>query len=236
MKGITLAASQEPAPASSLWKTPCAFMTFAAPLGSFWANPAQCSQAVRALPSLSVRMHEVPWALRAIQQARTHELAQRHDSQQAHFMHVFAGLVRPRAWLAAHQAERAQSAALQAAGLHAPVRCPSLRHPLWQSAAFWLLQTLLPFSWKVAPLLVHQQPTAMQHMPGKVCALKARANSQVHCLYGTWLTGSLGVLTGGQGPAVRISLHMNLLARSTSAAPASVYTCLARELCTCVCA
>ena len=89
-------------------------------------------------------------------------------------MRVLAGLASARAWLAAHQAEKAQSKALQAVGLHAPVRCPSLRHPLSQSAAFWLLQTLLPFSWKVAPLLGHQQPTAMQDMTGIVRALEAR--------------------------------------------------------------
>ena len=130
----------------------------------------------------------------------------------------------------------AQSAALQAAGLHAPVRPPFLRRPLWQSAAFWLLQTLLLFGWKVAPLLVHQRPAAMQHMTGIVCALESQANSQVHCLHDSWLTGSVKVLTWSQGPAVRISLHMNLLARSTSAAPASSWKCLARELYTRVCA
>lgn len=40
---LTLAASQVPAPASSFWKAPCALMTLADPLGSFWAEPAQHS-------------------------------------------------------------------------------------------------------------------------------------------------------------------------------------------------
>ncbi len=56
---------------------------------------------------------------------------------------------------------------------------------------------------------------------------ESQANSQVHCLHDSWLTGSVKVLTWSQGPAVRISLHMNLLARSTSAAPASSWKCLA---------
>ncbi len=41
---LTLAASQAPAPVSSLWKAPCALITLADPLGSFWAEPAQQTQ------------------------------------------------------------------------------------------------------------------------------------------------------------------------------------------------